>query len=91
LRNYPYINSTNKTIQNIQEASRVGDIGKSIHRINTTFDDKKGDHQSTIAEIEGKIHNNKVSILIYSGDSLSYGTPTLEDSIKLKKIKNIKS
>jgi hypothetical protein len=41
LRNCPYKNSANKTIQNIQEASIVGDIGKSIHRINATLDGRQ--------------------------------------------------
>jgi hypothetical protein len=59
LRNCPYINYTNKTIQNIQEASTIGDIGKSIHRINASLDGRQEYHQSTIVEIEGKIHEIK--------------------------------
>jgi hypothetical protein len=90
-RNCPYINDTNKTIQNIQEASTIGDIGKSIHRINTTLYGRKEHHQSTILEIEGKIHDKKVSILIDLGDSLSYVTPCLVDSRKLKMVKHTKS
>jgi hypothetical protein len=78
-RNCPYINDINKTIQNIQEASIIGDIGKSIHRINTTLYGRKEHHQSTILEIAGKIHDIKVSILIDLGDSLSYVTPCLVD------------
>jgi hypothetical protein len=51
----------------------------------------KQDHQSTIVEIEGKIHDRKVSILIDPGESLSYITPSLVDSCKLEKVKHSKS
>jgi hypothetical protein len=51
----------------------------------------KQDHQSTIVEIEGKIHDKKLSILIDPGASLSYVTPSLVDSSKLKKVKHTKS
>jgi predicted aspartyl protease len=91
LRNCPHQNSTNRTIQNIQEASTIGDIGKSIHRINAALDDRQTNHQSTIVEIEGKIHDRKVSILIDPGASLSYITPSLVDSCKLEKVKHSKS
>ena len=63
IENCPYRNVANKTIQNIQESLTFGDIFKIIHRSNTTLDGRKTDHQSMIMEIEGKIHNNKVSIL----------------------------
>jgi hypothetical protein len=51
LINCPFRNVPNKTIQNIQEASRVEDIGKNIHRISASLDDRKANHQSTIVEI----------------------------------------
>jgi len=53
LRICPYKNSTNKTILNIQEASPIRDIGKSIYRINATLDGRQEYHQYTIVEIEG--------------------------------------
>jgi hypothetical protein len=79
------------SFHNLQEASIVGDIGRSMHKINATLDGRKADHQSTIVEIEGKIYNNNVSILIDPGASLSYITPTLVESNKLKKVKHAKS
>jgi hypothetical protein len=90
LRNFPYNNFSNKTIRNIQEATTVGDIGKSIHKINAALDGRKEDHQSTILEIEGKVHDRKKSILIDLGSILSYFTPSLVDSSKMKKVKHIK-
>jgi len=41
LRNCLYRNAGNKTIQNIQEASIVGYVGKIIHRINTSLDGRQ--------------------------------------------------
>jgi len=70
------MNVPNKTIHNIQEDSIVGDIGNLIHRINASLEGRKEYHQSSIVEIEGKIHNNKVFILIDPGASLSYINPT---------------
>jgi hypothetical protein len=78
-------------VHNIQEASIVGDIGRSIHKINATLDGRQADHKSTIVEFEGKIHNNDVSILIESGASLSYITPALVESNTLKTVKHAKS
>jgi len=69
----------------------VGDIGKNIHRINTTLDGRKTNHQSIIVEIEGKVHNKKVYILIDPRASLCYVAPNLVDPNKLKKVKNTKS
>jgi hypothetical protein len=79
------------SVHNIQEASTVGDIGRSMHKINAALDGRQTDHQSTIVEVEGKIHFNNVSILIDPGASLSYITPSLVESNKLKKVKHAKS
>jgi len=42
-------------------------------------------------EVEGKIHNNHISILIDPGASLSYVTPSLVDLNNLNKVKHAKS
>jgi hypothetical protein len=57
-RNYPHLISTNRTVvHNLQEALTVGDVGRSLHRINAAIDNRKADHQSLEAEIEGKLHD----------------------------------
>jgi hypothetical protein len=44
-RNFPHFSSKNRTIvHNLQEASTVGDVGKSLHRINATIDGRQADH-----------------------------------------------
>jgi hypothetical protein len=51
----------------------------------------KDDHQSTIVEVEGKVHDNFISILIDTGAILSYVTFGLVELNKLKKVKHVKS
>jgi hypothetical protein len=62
-----------------------------MHRINAAMDGRQPDHQITIVKVEGKIHNNNVSILIEPGASLSYITPYLVELYKLKRVKHAKS
>jgi hypothetical protein len=45
-----------------------------MHKINAALDGRQADHQSTIVEVEGKIHSHNVSILIDLGATLSYIT-----------------
>jgi hypothetical protein len=91
-RNCPRLNSTGRTaVHNLQEASTVGEVGRSVHRINAVVDGRQVDHQSTIMEVEGKVNDNCISILINPGASLSYVTPALVELNKLKKVKHAKS
>jgi len=90
-KNFPYINSTKKNIQNIQEASKTEYIGKSVHRINDHVDGRQVDDQSTLVEIEGRVHARKKYILIDNRESLCSITPYLVDSSNLKKVKHNKS
>jgi hypothetical protein len=83
---------TNRTVvHNLQEASMVGDVGRSLHRINATIDDRQADHQSSVVEIEGKINNTRISVLIDPGATLSYITPEVVETNKLKRMKHAKS
>ena len=44
-----------------------------------------------MVEIEGKIHDTRIDVLIDSGATLSYITPDVVESNKLKKLKHVKS
>jgi hypothetical protein len=91
-RNYPHLSSTNRTVvHNLQEASTVGDVGRSLHRINVAIDGRQADHQSSVVEVEGKIHDTRISVLIDPGATLSYVTPKVVESNKLKRLKHAKS
>ena len=74
-RNFPHLNQTNKVVHNLQEASIVGEVGKSYHQINAALKNQQAYYQSAIVEIEGTISNQSISILIDPGDTLSYITP----------------
>jgi len=58
-------------VHNVQEASIVGDIGKSFHQINASLEDRQEDHQASIVENEGTISNRNLSILIDPGATVS--------------------
>jgi hypothetical protein len=48
-RNCPHLNPTSSTtIQSLQEATIVRDMGKYIHKINATLEQRQADHQSTV-------------------------------------------
>jgi len=64
-RNSQCLTSTSRSIvHSLQEASTIGDVGISVHGINVALDGPQVDHQSTIVDIEGKVNNNRISILI---------------------------
>jgi hypothetical protein len=90
--NCPRLITTNKTsVHNLQEASIVGDMGRSLHQINAAIDGRQADHQSSVVEIKGKIHDTQISILIDPRATLIYITPDVVESNKLKKQKHAKS
>ena len=91
-RNCPRLTSVARTtFHNIQKASMVEDVGRSLHRINAVMDGQQDDHQSTVVDVQGKINNTLVSVLINLGATLSYVAPGVVDSNKLKKIRHEKS
>jgi predicted aspartyl protease len=65
-------------------------MGRSLHRINVAIDGRQANHQSSMVEIEGKIHDTRISVLIDPGATLSYITPNVVELNKLKKQKNEK-
>jgi hypothetical protein len=85
MRNCPCLIIVNITVvHNFQEASTVGDMGISLHWINATIDGRQADHQSSVVEIAGKIHDTRISILIDPGATLGYITPDVVELNKLK-------
>jgi hypothetical protein len=65
----------------------VEDVGRSLHRISIGVDGQQADHQSSVVEVEGKINNTRISILIDPEATLSYITPVIVESNKLKKMR----
>ena len=71
----------------MQEAYIVNDIARNIPIVNVSLEYRQVDHQSTMLEVEGKVLNIHVSILIDSGSSLSYIAPKVVEKCKLSKEK----
>ena len=63
-RNCLHENGNVRQIHNIQEAETVGQVARTIPRIYAALEDCQVDQQSTVVEIEGKIAEQYVSILI---------------------------
>jgi hypothetical protein len=75
------------TIHNIQEATTVEDMGIT----HAYLDDRQEEYQSNMIEVEGKIINQPVAILIDSGASHCYIDPKIVDRLHLEKTKLGKS
>jgi predicted aspartyl protease len=76
-----------KTMHNIQEATIVEDMGRNIPRIYAVLEDHEAEHQSHMIEMEGKIINHLVSILIDSGAIHSYIYSKIVNILHLEKNK----
>jgi hypothetical protein len=72
-----------KTVHNIQESTIV----KDMRIIYATLNDRKEEYQSNMIEVEGKIINHHVVILIDSGESHCYIDPKIVDRLHLEKSK----
>jgi predicted aspartyl protease len=70
-------------MHNIQEATIVEDMG----RIYAALDDRQEEYQSNMIEVEGKIINQPITILIDSRASHFYIDPNIVDRLHLEKNK----
>eukprot|EP00253_Pinus_taeda_P013617 PITA_13617 len=86
IKNCPQRKGTEQLSQ-IQEASTVGEVGRSIPRINAALEDRQVEYQPTMVEFEGNISNLTVSILIDPGATLSYVSPKVVERCKLQSTK----
>jgi hypothetical protein len=69
----------------------VEDMGRSMPRIYASLDNKQVEFQSHMIEVEGKINDQPISILIDSGASHSYIDPKLVERFHLTRSKLGKS
>eukprot|EP00253_Pinus_taeda_P012702 PITA_12702 len=70
-------------ISQIHEASTVGDVVRSVPRINAALEDRQAEYQPTMVEFEGKISNLSIVVLIDPGATLSYVSPKVVEHCKL--------
>lgn len=71
-------------ISQIHKASIVGDVARSVPRINATLDDRQEEYQPTMVEFEGKFSNLSIVVLIDPGATLSYISPKIVEQCKLQ-------
>eukprot|EP00253_Pinus_taeda_P010525 PITA_10525 len=86
VKNCPQRKGTEKLSQ-IHEALIVGDVGRSVPRINAALDDRQVEYQPTMVEFEGKISDLTVAVLIDLGATLSYISPKIVEHCKLQPVK----
>ena len=50
----------------------VGDLARTMPKINAVLENRQADYQTSMVEVEGKINQTPIAILIDLGASLSY-------------------
>jgi hypothetical protein len=91
LRDCPYRQQNNRRVYNVQEATTVNDVARSMPQIYAALNNRQADHQASVVEMEGMITNHLVSILIDASSNLSYVSPQTVNKCKLKQFKHAKS
>ena len=61
----------------------VGDLARTMPRINAALENRQADYQTSMVEVEGKLNQILISILIDPGASLSYIFPNLVEKCNL--------
>ena len=67
-----------------REATTVNDIARNIPTISAALENRQAEHQATMVEMEGKISDLSVTVLIDPGASLSYISPNIVEKCNLK-------
>jgi hypothetical protein len=63
-RDFPHKGEIMRIVHNIQEAEIVENMGGSMPRIYASLGNKQVEYQSPVIEVEGKIDNHPIAILI---------------------------
>jgi hypothetical protein len=86
----PHQGDRMRTMHNIKKEDKMEDMGKSMTRIYATLDNIQVEYQSHMIEVEGKIDNQPIAILIDFGASHRYIYLNMVDIFKVKRCKNEK-
>lgn len=71
----------------IQEASTMGVVVRSIPKINAALEDHQEEYQPTMVEFEVKVFNQTVSIFIDPRANLNYIRPKVVEQCHLQYVK----
>jgi hypothetical protein len=91
LRDCPRRQQRNKRVYNVQEATIVNDVARSMPQIYEALDNRQAYHHDSVVDMEDTIANHPVSILIDPGSNLSYVSPQTIEKYKLQQVKHVKS
>ena len=75
----------------IQEAENVGQVARIVPRIYVALEDHQANHQSIVVEVEGKIAEQSVFVLIDPGSTHNYITHRIVEICAFKQLKHRKS
>jgi hypothetical protein len=79
-----------KTMNTINQEVAIEDVCRSIPKIYVALDSRQEYYQHHMKEVEGKIYNHPIAILIDYGASHNYINTNLVEIFKLKKCKHEK-
>eukprot|EP00253_Pinus_taeda_P002531 PITA_02531 len=86
IKNCPH-RKGNDQVSRVYEASTVGDVAKSIPRINAALEDRQVDYQPMMVEFEVKIFDRTIFVLVDRGATLSYVSPKVVENCNLQYVK----
>jgi hypothetical protein len=90
LRDCSHGQQNNRRIYNVQEATTINNVARSMPKIYAAMDNKQADREASVVDMEGMITNHLVFILIDPGSNLSYIAPQAVDKCKLQPHKHAK-
>jgi hypothetical protein len=79
-----------RIVHNLQEAKTMEDIGGIMQSIYATMENNQAEYQSPMIEVEGKIDNQHITILIDFGASHSYIKSNVIEIFHLQRSKHRK-
>jgi hypothetical protein len=86
-RDFPQRGDKVRTVHNVQQVATVEDMGRNVPRIYAALDNKQVEFQSHMIEVEGKINDQPIAILIDSGASHSYLDPKMVERFQFPRSK----
>jgi hypothetical protein len=89
-RDFPHKGEMMRIVHNIQEAKIVEYMEGSMPRIYSALDKKQEEYQSPVIEVEGKINNHPITILIEYGARHSYINSNIIEIFQLQRSKHKK-
>jgi hypothetical protein len=73
-------------VYNIEEATTINYVAKSIPQIHASLDNRKADRQASVVEMEGMITTMLFLFMIEPDSNLSYDSPQTTKKCKLQQV-----